>query len=311
MELALVLAKQLGAMFIMLAVGFLLVKVKLLKTEDSKPLSILIIYVISPCMIFNSFQQSFEKEILQGLLWGILVAAFIHLLFYLVGHALKKPLKLGDLDRMNIMYVNAGNLIIPLVGASLGAEWVVYTTAYVLVFLPLMWGHGYSVISGEKSLKMKKVLLNPNIVAILLGLVFFITGWRLPEVAANAVTGFGNLIAPINMLMLGIMMAGCNLKEMFSIKRAYIVCFIRLVLCPVLVILLMKLTGVTGWFPMGKSILLVSLLAACAPSGSNVVQISQLFDHRDAGYAATVNILTCLFCAVTIPLMAWLYQAVI
>jgi len=59
-----------------------------------------------------------------------------------------------------------------------------------------------------------------------------------------------------------------------------------------------------------ESVLLVSVLAASAPSGSNVVQVAQLFD-RDADYAATINILTCLFCAVTIPLMTWFYQWIV
>ncbi|MBP3540656.1 MAG: AEC family transporter [Clostridia bacterium] len=310
MELALILGKQLLSMFIMIAVGYLLVKIGLLKAEDSRPLSILIIYVISPCMIFASFQQKFRPEILQGLLMCTICAAAIHLLFYLVGHGLKKPLGLNTVDRASIMYVNAGNLIIPLVAASLGDEWVVYTTAYVLIFLPLMWGHGYSILSGQNSVKIGKVLTNPNIIGIALGLLFFVLGWRLPEVLGNTVNSFGGLIAPINMLMLGVMMAGADMKKLFSIKRAYVVCFIRLILCPVLAILLIKVTGFANLFPDGKSVLLVSVLAASAPSGSNVVQVAQLFD-RDADYAATINILTCLFCAVTIPLMTWFYQWIV
>lgn len=307
MDLALILAKQLLSMFIMIAVGYVLVKLGLLRPTDSKPLSILIIYVISPCVVFSSFQQSFKPDILKGLLMGILCAAAFHLLFYLVGHALIKPLKLTVVDRASIMYVNAGNLIIPLVAASLGNEWVVYTTAYVLVFLPLMWGHGYSILGGQTKVQVWKVLTNPNIIAILLGLVFFLTGIRLPEILGTTVNTFGGMIAPVNMLMLGVMMAGSDMKKLFSIKRAYLVSFIRLIVCPVLVILLIKVTGVANLLPMGKNILLVSLLAAAAPSAANVVQIAQLFD-RDADYAATINIITCLFCAVTIPLMAWLYQ---
>ena len=65
MDLALILGKQLLSMFIMIAVGYLLVKLGLLRPSDSKPLSILIIYVISPCVVFSSFQQQLQPEILK------------------------------------------------------------------------------------------------------------------------------------------------------------------------------------------------------------------------------------------------------
>ena len=46
---------QILSFFIMMAMGFALVKTHLLKSEDSKILSVLMFYVIIPCTIIRSY----------------------------------------------------------------------------------------------------------------------------------------------------------------------------------------------------------------------------------------------------------------
>ena len=53
--------------------------------------------------------------------------------------------------------------------------------------------------------------------------------------------------------------------------------------------------------------LLISLLAACAPSGTMVTQLAQVYGG-DSEYAGAVNVLSTLGCIVTMPLLVALYQ---
>ena len=62
---------------------------------------------------------------------------------------LEKPLRLNSIEKVSIIYTNAGYLVIPLVSAVLGEEWVFYTTAFLLVQNLLTWTHGVSVLKGE------------------------------------------------------------------------------------------------------------------------------------------------------------------
>ena len=55
-----------------------------------------------------------------------------------------------------------------------------------------------------------------------------------------------------------------------------------------------------------KDILLVVFLAAAAPAAAMVTQLAQIYD-RDSKYASVINVMSVIFCIVTMPLMVMLY----
>ena len=66
MEISMLLAEQIMAMFLTMAVGYAVVKIGLFRTEDSKVLSNMVVYICSPCIIVNSFQIEFDPKGLKG-----------------------------------------------------------------------------------------------------------------------------------------------------------------------------------------------------------------------------------------------------
>lgn len=73
------------------------------------------------------------------------------------------------------------------------------------------------------------------------------------------------------------------------------------------VLCLLKFSGIASLVSGGADILLISLLAACAPSGTMVTQLAQVYGG-DSEYAGAVNVLSTLGCIVTMPLLVALYQ---
>ena len=67
MEISFLLFKQIAQFFIMIIMGYTLVKLKIVKSEDSKVLSMVCLYLIMPCVIINSFLIDFTPEKLKGL----------------------------------------------------------------------------------------------------------------------------------------------------------------------------------------------------------------------------------------------------
>ena len=65
---------------VLMVLGFLLVKTGVLKSEDSKALSKISIYLLIPAVIINAFDMEITAEIMQGLLLG-LIASVIIILF--------------------------------------------------------------------------------------------------------------------------------------------------------------------------------------------------------------------------------------
>ena len=310
MELSLLLTEQILALFLMGFAGYLLVKLKLFKTEDSQVISKLIVYIISPCVIVNSFRMEFSEDKMRGWIIAAAGAAIVHILLIGGGKLLEKPLHLNGIEKASLEYSNAGNLIVPLVTSVLGPEWVFYSTAYMMVQTLLVWTHGLSVIRQEKERSIKKIISNPNIIAIIMGFVLFITNLWFPPVVSSCISGFGAMIGPSSMLVIGMLIGDVDLLWVFRQKRPYLICFLRLVGFPLLVILLFGLSGLTKLHPDGKYILLIVLLAASAPAAAMVTQLAQIY-KKDARYASVINIMSVIFCVVTMPLIVFLYNIII
>ena len=56
MEISLLLMQQIAELFLMIFMGYVIVKAGLLKGEDSKVISKIVLYLIIPCVIINAFQ---------------------------------------------------------------------------------------------------------------------------------------------------------------------------------------------------------------------------------------------------------------
>lgn len=308
MELALSLAVQIGGMLIMAAVGFVLVKAGVCRSEDSKLLSQVVLYASTPCAVINSFMIDLTPQRLSGFGLSILGAAAAHAVFYLASVFSTKCLKFNEAESMSCMYANAGNLILPLVLLTLGQDMVFYCSGFLMVQTVLIWTHCRMVISGEKKADIRKILLNVNILSIGVGLILFLTGLRPPAPLQSALDGMGRTIAPLSMLIIGMLMAGMDLKKVFRIRRVYLVAFFRLIVLPLLVTALFKVTGMAGLVQGGKEILMITMLAASAPSASTVTMFSQIYG-RQQYEASAINIVTVLLCILTMPFINLVYTA--
>ena len=140
--IAWLLTEQISVLFLMMACGFALVKKKLIRTEESKTLSIISIYLVIPCVIINAFQVDYSDEIRDGFLLALFAAVVIHGILFAVCAIFGKILKLEAVEKASLIYSNAGNLIIPLVAAVLGTEWEIYASAFLCVQQIAIWTHG-------------------------------------------------------------------------------------------------------------------------------------------------------------------------
>lgn len=104
-----------------------------------------------------------------------------------------KVLKLDGVEETSLIYSNAGNLIIPIVTAILGKEWVIYTSAFLSVQLFLLWSHAKMKLCGEKGIDLKKILTNINMIAIFAGVLLFLLRIQLPAPVQDAVDSISSM----------------------------------------------------------------------------------------------------------------------
>ena len=68
MEVSILLMQQIAQLFIVLLMGYVVVKAGLLKASDSKVLSVVFVYLVMPCVVLNAFQIDDTPQIRTGLL---------------------------------------------------------------------------------------------------------------------------------------------------------------------------------------------------------------------------------------------------
>ena len=309
MEIAGLLFNEIAVLFLIMGLGFLLVKAGVLKSADSRTISLVLIWLINPAVVLKSFQIDFTPEVRDQFLLAVGVAVAINLILMLITWGYGKLFRLDAVERTSIMYANAGNLVIPLVSAILGSEWVIYASAFMCVQLGFIWTHGQAQIGGHSGCSWKKILLNANLIAIAVGVVLLLTGIRLPPMIQNVCGQLGETIGPVSMIMIGMLLADVKWGELLKERRNWIVMALKMIITPAIVLLLLRLSGVAALSANGKTIVYISFMAVITPCATTVTQLAQMYRNRPA-YASALNAMTTVISIVSMPLMTGLYYLV-
>ena len=309
MEISLLLMEEIIKLFVIMFMGYAVVKAGLMKSSESKSVSVIMVYLVIPCVILNAFQVEYTPDVQKGLLLACAAAVAVHILFLLLTTILKKPLHLDVIERATIIYSNAGILVIPLVQELLGQDYVIYSSAYIAVQLILIWTHCKNMLCEEDKLEWKKVLLNVNIISIIAGVVLFIFRIQLPSGAQDVLNMMNNMIGPLGMLLAGMVIAEVPLKTVFTRKRSYLSAALRLFIYPVFVLGLIKVIQTFASIQDSKQILLTVYLASITPACATVTSMAQLYD-KDAAYSSSLYVLTTLLSIATMPVMVGLFEMV-
>lgn len=305
----LLLLYKIAQLFAVMLIGFALVKAKVLKASDSKTFSKTALYVLMPSVLVNSFNVSMTPQIKMGLILAFAVAVGIHILLFIIDAIYKKLASASGSERASVIYSNAANLIIPIVGFVLGEEWVIYSCAFVAVQIIFIWTKGIRLFEQSGKSDYKKILLNPCILATLCGLFLMVTGLRLPEFITGIASSLGSMVGNVGMLIAGMLMADVSFKKIFAQKRVYMAVAMRMLICPLAVLCLLKIICALVNVENAHNILLISFLASMTPSASMVTQMAQVYGG-DEEMAVSINIVSTLICIVTMPVFVSLYQMI-
>lgn len=310
MHISLLLMNQIIQLFIMIFMGFIIVKAKLLKAEDSKILSVIVLYLIIPCVIINVFQVDYTPQTVKGLLIALAGSVMTQVILLIVVSILGRVFHLNEVEVASIYYSNSGNLIVPIVTFILGKEWVLYGCVFMSVQLVFIWTHCKKIISRESTYDWRKIVLNINMISIAIGIVLFLTRIHLPAIINNTLSAVGSMIGPASMIVTGMLFAGMDFKQIFANKRVYFVSFFRLIIVPVIALFLIKCSQLSTFSSNGNKLMMIVFLAIITPSASTVTQMCQVYGN-DSQYASAINVVTTLLAIVTMPLMVMLFQIAI
>ena len=298
MHMAGIVLQQAFIMLILILIGAMCFKLKLLSEETVTQMSGLVLKVVNPVVIFLAYQRELEASLVHNLGWTFLLAAVSYAIAFAVAYLLipDKPGRETVVERFSTIYSNCGFMGIPLVKAMFDYEGVFYLTAFITVFNALVWSHGVMQMSGQRSLKsLMKVLRSPAIIAIVLGMILFFSRISIPGLLYETLDMVGALNTPLAMFTVGIYLAQTDLRRMLGRKAVYAVSAVRLALIPTVSLLLLALLPETL-----RDMKLALLLVASCPVGSNVAVYAQLHG-QDYPYAVETVVVSTLLSILTIP----------
>ncbi len=307
MEISLLLLENLLSMLLIAILGYVVARKGLMNEKESAAFSRLVVNIFMPCMIFKAMQIELTEERIRGFLVLFVFSILVHIVWIILGKGLGKVTKITGVEQATLIYSNAGNLIIPLVSALFGAEYVFYSCVFAIVQLLFMWTHGVSVIRESSHVEWKKILLNPNILAVAAGVVVLLSGIAVPAPVMSAVSSLGSMVGPCAMLIIGMTIAKQNLRFVFKMKRAYLVAFGRLVVFPALILVLLFFSGYLKAHPENMILFQIVFLAISAPPAATVSQLAVMYE-KDALEASIFNVMGVVFCVATMPVMMYLLQ---
>lgn len=84
MHISILLMEQIIELFIMILMGFIIVKAGIVKDEDSKVLSKIVLYLIIPCVIINAFQVDYTSKTVRGLLIAFAASVILQLVLLFI-----------------------------------------------------------------------------------------------------------------------------------------------------------------------------------------------------------------------------------
>ncbi len=290
-----ILLTQLGTMFIYVVVGWLLCRMGLVTRKTSPAFSNLLLYVIIPCVIVQSFLQEASPEKTLELGLSTMLSALAIGLAALISHLIFKKQPILD---FGCTFSNSGFMGIPLITAVLGEDAVFYVSGFLAIFNALQWTYGQMLLGSPKSeIRPLSVLRSPMIVAVFIGLILYFLPIELPSLLTGAIGAIAACNAPVAMILLGVFLGNISLKQMFLDKVAWFASGVRLLLIP-------ALTGLMFMcFPsISQTIKHAVFIASAAPVGANLAIYAERHGG-DSQSAAAVVCLSTVLSIVTMPLM--------
>lgn len=311
--------QQIGILSILALIGILGVRSGILKDEARLVLEKLVFYITLPLLIITKLSTlEVTPEVLQN---GFKVILFTYVILFLQIGAGKISARLLRLPRnqavIHSMHTFLGNIVFlgfPLLDALFpGGEAILYAALYQLVMNTILWTYGVAQLdSGQKGGVRKNVkkMLNPNTIALLIGLLMMLLNIRLPGFLMDSLGGLGSTTLYLAMIYIGILLAGSNPVKMVRKTDVLFLSLNKLLLLPGVLLLLFYLLFQFSSLSMNSIAFSTLILEASMPCMTILVLLAKRYGADDRK-AMENFVVSTVFSIVTLPLVIAAIQFVV
>ncbi len=309
------LAFQLSIQLILLiAVGILVWRLGLLDESFDTSLAALVLNVCLPCMIVKSFCIDFDSQQLKNCAVLVVLSVGLMVLWYFVGQLVFRAHHgdfTGRILRFGAMFTNFSFVGFPVAQQLYGATGLLYFVIFTMPIRMVYYSSAQPLLAPPERKLAKKSLrenlkgwFSPPVIAVFIGLVLYLTGWRFPTAVDKTLSSIGATASPLGMILCGITIGKNEWRALLS-PRYLRMPLLRNFLMPVITIPILYLLPLDPL--VSKTVVVYSALPVASMLNAFTIQYDPGEPEAQLQSAGSVFYST-LLCAVTIPLWAQLAE---
>ncbi len=293
--------------FILMALGYFIKKIKLADKKSLDTMNKVIFKIFLPLLLFYNIYSTKTSGIfdVKLIVFTIISVLVIFVLGYFAVMLLTKENAKRGVMLQGFFRSNYAILGIPLVSYICGDKTTGLASLMVAIIIPVF--NTLAVIAlerfreGNTSLNITKLLkgivTNPLIIGSLMGVLFFVTGINLPPLIEKSVKDISSIATPLSIIILGSVFEFSDIKGYF--RENVIVVTTRLIIVPLLVL------PVAVWFGITGEALACLLVTFASPVAVSSFAMAQQMDG-DENLAVQVIALSSALCLIT--LFLWIFS---
>lgn len=232
--------------FLIAGAGYLVAKTLRI---NPRPLSQIVFYVFSPCLVFNLIVHSrlSNGDILRMAALVIASSIIVGMITWAGGRILKLERRMLAAVLISSLFMNAGNYGLPVLLFAFGEEALSHGSLFFVITAVLTYTVGV-VIASMGTTNAWQALLNalkiPSIYALLFGVLTLRLDWQIPAVLERTLQIVGNASIPSMLLILGLQLESARWTA--RIAPLVLTNSMRLLVAPLLAIWLSLVIGLQG-----------------------------------------------------------------
>lgn len=297
-----ILFEKMGLLVILLAMGYLCARLKLVGPEFNKGLSKLVLNFFLVGLILSSVINKELDMSGRETAFGFLMMVIMMSICFGIGMLAPKILRIKDGDRgmyrMLVAFMNNGFMGFPLVAAIYGESAVFFASLSNIPFNLLLYSLGVMQLQSREEkaqFKLKNVLTAP-LVATLIAAVIFAFKIPMPAIIDDTADTIAAATIPLSMMCIGLSLGNVPIKEAFIRPRLYGICFLRLIACPLIVWFVLH-------FFIANTVVLGTIVILSACPSAVICSILGMQYGRDGIEASEAIFLCTMLCVITMPLL--------
>ncbi len=295
-----ILLRQIAIIFLEIGVGYAGAKMQIITDRDSKFLSDLVMKIFLACTLLASTDIDAGGSMVVKMLEGFVILEVFYVFCAIVCQLLSRKMGLTHGQKAVLIGTavlpNSAFIGIPLatgiLGTTLGS---VYAASGLIAYNLFFFTYVVRLFQPDKKLDLKSFATPANFFTIVM-IVMLITGWHLPGVLQDFIGAMGNCTTPLALIIIGVMLAGSDLKTLVKRPFLYLCTGLRCIAFPLILTLILWLLPLDRTLCMG-----IVILASC-PAGSLAAVLARQYD-MESELAGQVVAHSTLSMIVTAPLI--------